>query len=206
MCGGGGGGDYAAQARADEAARQGRIREGMGRIDAAFQGFNDAFYKGRENAYTNYANPQLDQQFKTQQNNLAYNLARSGLTASSEASRNAAELQRQYNLGRSTIAGEARNQANQARQSVEQNRSELVSQLNATGDTQQAANASLSRANMLVQQPGFSPLGQIFQNTTGLLGNAAQAGMYDKDAPGLSAYGFPRSSGGKSSTSIVKTG
>ncbi len=204
MCGGGGGGDYAAQARADEAARQARIREGMGRIDQAFQGFNDAFYKTRSDAYSNYANPQLDQQFKQQQNALAYNLARNGLTASSEASRNAGELQRQYNLGRSTIAGEAQNQANQARQQVEQNRSELVSQLNATGDTQQAANSSLTRANMLTQTPGFSPLGQIFQNTTGLLGNAAQASMWDKDAPGLSAYGFSKSGGGKSS-SIVKT-
>jgi hypothetical protein len=202
MCGGGGGGDYAAQARADEAARQARIREGMGRIDQQFGGFNEAFYKNRENAYIDYANPQLDQQFKNQQNTLAYNLARNGLTASSEAARNAGELQRQFNLARSTIAGEAKNQSNQARQQVEQNRSELVNQLNATGDTQNAANASLTRANMLTQTPGFSPLGQIFQNTTGLLGNAAQAGMYDKNAPGLSAYGFPKSQGGKSSTVV----
>jgi len=204
MCGGGGGGDYAAQARADEAARQARIREGMGRIDQSFKGFDESFYKGRESAYLNYANPQLDQQFKQQQNSLAYNLARAGLTASSEAARNAGELQRQFNLARSTVAGEAKNQSNQARQQVEQNRSELVNQLNATGDTQLAANASLTRANNLAQTPGFSPLGQIFQNTTGLLGNAAQASMWDKNAPGLSAYGFPKTGGGSSST-IVKT-
>lgn len=197
MCGGGGGGGYAEQARADELARQERIRGGMTRIDNSFKGFDDAFYKSRQDAYLNYANPQLQDQYKQQQNSLAYNLARSGLTASSEAARNAGELQRQYNLGRSTIAGEAQNQSNQARQQVEQNRAELVNQLNATGDAQQAANASLTRANMLTQQPGFSPLGQIFQNTTGLLGNAAMAGMYDKNAPGLSAFGFKPS--GKSS-------
>ena len=196
MCTGGGGGDGgAAQARADEAARQARIKEGSANIDKSFGGFNDAFYNQRAKAYTDYANPQLADQYARTQQNLTYNLARQGLTASSEASRNAGELQRQYNDNRALIASRGLDAANEARQQVEQNRSELISQLNATGDPAAAASAALARAGTLSQQQSFSPLGQLFANTTGLLGNAATAGYYDRNAPGLGAFGI------KSSTS-----
>lgn len=191
MCGGGGGDDtYARLAREDELARQARIKEGMASIDKGFKGFDDAFFAKRARAYTNYATPQVVDQYGKQQENLAYNLARSGLTASSEASRNAGELQRQYNLAKSTIAGEALNQSNRARQDVESNRADLIAQLNATGDARAAANATISRANSMMQDQGFSPIGNLFQATTGLLGNAAQAGYYDRNAPGLGAYGI----------------
>lgn len=191
MCTGGGGGDGgAAQARADEAARQARIKEGVSSIDKNFAGFDQGFYANRAKAYTNFANPQLADQYARTQQNLTYNLARQGLTASSEAARNAGELQRQYNDSRAMIAAKGMDAANDARQQVEQNRSELISQLNATGDPATAANSALNRASMLAQQQSFSPLGQLFSNTTGLLGNAATAGYYDRNAPGLSAYGI----------------
>ena len=191
MCMSGGGGDGgAAQARADEAARQARIKQGIERIDKNFSGFDKGFYDNRAQAYVNFANPQLSDQYANTQRNLTYNLARQGLTASSEASRNAGELQRQYNDARAQIAAKGLDVANDARQNVEQNRSELISQLYATSDPTQAANAALNRASVLSQQQSFSPLGQLFANTTGLLGNAATAGYYDRNAPGLRAYGI----------------
>lgn len=192
MCSGGGGDGGAAQARADEQARQARIRQGNAAIEKGFSGFDDNFFAGRARAYTNFATPQLNDQYNKQRESLAYNLARSGLTASSEAARNTGELQRQYNLGRSTIAGEALNQANNSRRDVEQNRADLVSQLNSTADAGAAASNALNRANVLTSQQGFSPIGNLFQATTGLLGNAAVAGYYDKNAPGLKAYGMPQ--------------
>lgn len=201
MCSGGGDGG-AGQARADEQARQARIRQGMTNIDKSFQGFDDNFFKSRAKAYTDYANPQLNAQYSKQGDNLAYNLARSGLTASSEAARNAGELQRQYNLAQSTIAGEGINTANRARQDVEQNRAELIGQLNMTADARAAASNSLNRASVLTAEQGFSPIGNLFQATTGLLGNAAQAGYYDRNAPGLAAYGVKQP--GRNSSRVVK--
>lgn len=61
MCfGGGGGGDGgAAQARADEMARQARIKTGVGNINQKFEKFDDGFFKGRGQAYTNFATPRL---------------------------------------------------------------------------------------------------------------------------------------------------
>ena len=189
MCTGGGGGDGGAgQARADEAARQARIKEGSANIDKSFGGFNDAFYNQRAKAYTDYANPQLADQYARTQQNLTYNLARQGLTASSEAARNAGELQRQYNDNRAQIAARGIDTANEARGQVEQNRSELLAQLNATSDPAAAAASAVNRAGILSQQSSFSPLGQLFANTTGLLGNAATAGYYDRNAPGLTPY------------------
>jgi hypothetical protein len=189
MCTGGGGGDGGAgQARADEAARQARIKEGSANIDKSFGGFNDAFFGGRAKAYTDYANPQLADQYARTQQNLTYNLARQGLTASSEAARNAGELQRQYNDNRALIAAQGLDAANQARSQVEQNRSELLAQLNATSDPAAASASAVNRAGVLAQQQSFSPLGQLFANTTGLLGNAANAGYYDRNAPGLTPY------------------
>ena len=190
MCiGGGGGGDGGAgQARRDEAARQQRIKQGTASIDKSFAGFDDSFFNSRAKAYTDYANPQLADQYARTQQNLTYNLARQGLTASSEASRNAGELQRQYNDNRAQIAAQGIDAASQARNQVEQNRSELLAQLNATSDPAAAAASAVNRAGILSQQQSFSPLGQLFANTTGLLGNAATAGYYDRNAPGLSPY------------------
>lgn len=192
MCFGGGGDPdkYARLAREDEQAKQQRVREGMSAIEKGFSGFNKDFFSQRAKAYTDYANPQLQTQYAKSKENLAYNLARSGLTASSEAARNVGELQRQYNLGRSTIAGEGLNQANRARQEVEQNRAELISQLNATGDARSAASNALNRAGALTSEQGYSPIGNLFEQGTGLLGKAAQAGYYDRNAQGLGAYGI----------------
>jgi hypothetical protein len=188
MCTGGGGDGGAGQARADEAARQARIKQGTASIDKNFSGFNDGFFDSRARAYTNFANPQLADQYARTQQNLTYNLARQGLTASSEASRNAGELQRQYNDNRAQIAAQGMDAANDARNQVEQNRSELLAQLNATSDPAAAAASAVNRADVLSRQQSFSPLGQLFANTTGLLGNAATAGMYDRNAPGLNPY------------------
>lgn len=58
MCFGGGGGDGgAAQARADEQARQARIKQGVGRINEQFNQFDDSFYQGRKDAYRAFATP-----------------------------------------------------------------------------------------------------------------------------------------------------
>ena len=72
MCFGGGGGDGgAAQARADENARQARIKTGVGNINQKFDKFDDGFFKGRGQAYTNFATPQVNDQYKQVSDQLA---------------------------------------------------------------------------------------------------------------------------------------
>lgn len=204
MCGGGGA-DYGAAARADEAARQARIKEGVASINQTFSKFDDSFYQNRADAFRANAMPQLNDQATKANSQLAFNLARAGLTDSSEKTKNVAELSRQNKIAASAIEGQAMDFANQARQQTEQNRTELVGMLNATGDQTAAANGALSRANILSQTPGFTPLGQLFSATTNLLGGASQAGQYQGN-PGLKAYGFNRSTmGGSGNEKVVKT-
>ncbi|CAB4149767.1 hypothetical protein UFOVP543_27 [uncultured Caudovirales phage] len=208
MCSGGGSDSYARQSREDEMARQERIKTGTADVNKKFEGFNDSFYGQRQQDYKNYAEPQLREQLKGENSNLAYNLARSGMTDSSERSRNEGELQRQFSQGKADIASAALDQSNQARQRTEQNRSELLGQLNATGDAASVGSQAINRAGMLSSQQAFSPLGHMFTATTGLLGNAATAGYYDRNAPGINAYKnlFGGGSGGSSGSSrTVKT-
>jgi len=207
MCSGGGSDNYAAQARADETARQERIKTGTADVNKKFEGFNDAFYGQRQQEYKNYAEPQLRDQLKGESSSLAYNLARSGLTDSSERSRNEGELQRQFSAGKAEIANAALDQSNQARQRTEQNRSELLAQLNATGDASSIGSQAINRAGLLASQQSFSPIGHMFSATTGLLGNAARAGYYDKSAPGMNAYTglFRGNSNNSGASRTVKT-
>jgi hypothetical protein len=180
---------YAALARQDEQARQARITSGIGSVEKAFKGI-EPMLAARGQAYADFANPQLEQQFTKQNENLNYALARKGLTSSSEAARGAGDLQNQYNMGRAAIAGESMNQTNAARTQAEQNKSDLIAQLNATGDARLAASSAVNRAGMLANAPGFSPIGNLFQQGTGLLSSAAQAGYYDPNAKGLGMYGI----------------
>lgn len=191
MCFTSSGPDYGAMARADEEARQARIKQGMASIDNTFKQFNSDFYDRRKQAVLDSTMPQLNDQMTKTKEQLQYNLARSGLTDSSVRSANEAEVNRQMDINKAAVAGQAQDYANQARTQVEQNRSDLIGQLNATGDAQAAAQGALSRASIASAQPSISPLGMMFQNTTGLLGQASQAGAYNRQAPGLQAYGLP---------------
>lgn len=188
MCSGGGGDGGAGQARADEAARQARIKQGQTEIDNQFSRFDDAFYKGRQDAYTNFAMPQVNDQYKQNSNQLAFSLARNGLSASSEAARQGGILQRDNAIARQTVSDSAIAEGQKSRQAVEDNRNNLINQLQATSDPTMAANNALRQAGILSQQANnFSPIGQLFQNTAGVLTAANQAGYYG-GGPGLNAY------------------
>jgi hypothetical protein len=188
MCGGGDSGAYAAQARADENARQERVQSGMGRINQTFSGFNDNFFNKRKEEFMKSMNPQAVKQYQQANENLAYSLARKGLTDSSERSKSEGILQEQMKNARYDIAEKASNMANQQRQGMEENKSSLIGQLNATGDANTAAARSANAANNLANQQSYSMLGNMFANTAGLVSDARTAGYYDSKSQGAQPY------------------
>jgi hypothetical protein len=165
----------AAAARADEAARQARIRAGTKSIDDLFgQQFNDDFYNKRKTDYLNYATPQLDQQFGDAQKQLTFDLARSGTLNSSIRADKSADLQRNYDTNARQIGDQALSMSNDSRNSVEDARAGLISSLNVSGDNQQAVNSALTRSQALSQPQAYSALGPMFANfTSGLSTQAA---------------------------------
>jgi hypothetical protein len=168
MGGGGKGGSRGADAqRAEEAARQARIRQGTEAIDKTFGQFGDSFYDQRRDAALNYFNPQFDQQYGDAKKALAYSLDSKGTTNSSIRAEKEAELQRAYDQNRRDVADKALSYSSQAR-------GDLVRTLNASGDADAAANNAVSRAQMLSQPDSYNPLGQLFSTFVAGLGQQAQ--------------------------------
>ena len=188
MCFGGGGGDGgAAQARADEIARQARIKKGVGNIDESFKRFDDGFFSGRKDAYRNFVTPQVNDQYKQVGDQLAYSLARTGLGQSSESARQQGVLMRDNAAARQSIAEGATSEATKARQAIEDQRNSLISQVNMTSDAEMAGQNALRAAGILEQQQAFNPIANLFANTTGLLSAAQNAGYYS-GGPGLDPF------------------
>jgi hypothetical protein len=188
MCFGGGGGDGgAAQARADEMARQARVKEGTSRINKEFGRFDDSFYNDRANAYRGFVTPQVNDQYRQVGNQLAYSLARSGLDQSSESARQQGILMRDNAAARQAIAEGALSEIQKSRQAVEEQRNNLISQVNMTSDAGLAGQNALRQAGILAMQNQFSPLGNLFQNTTGVLAAANNAGAYS-GGPGIRPF------------------
>ena len=170
-----GGGGEAAKARADEQARQQRIRKGTERVNSIFGQFDDGFFDKQRDAYVNYATPQLDDQRADANKELIFAMDRGGQLDGSARASLAGELQKKYNLQRQKIQDDALNYGTQARNNVEDARAGLIATLNATGDAQGAVNSALTRASALSQPAAYSPLANLFADFTGTLGTQAAA-------------------------------
>lgn len=163
MCFSSGGESKIAKAsRAEEVARQDRIRQGMGSIASTFGGFDDAFFAKRASDYSAYATPELDRQAAAQKRDLVYALARTGNLDSSAAIDKNAELNTEHNQRRIEVANQGLDSANQLRDQVERTRGNVVAELNATGDSSGAASSALRAVQSASQPAGFSPLGNMF--------------------------------------------
>ena len=132
------------------------------------------FFQNIENAFVDYARPQVDNQFNDAREQLTYALARNGTLDSSVRGENTADLQRDYDLQLQNVRDQARGYATEARNNVERARADLITNLQVTGDATGAANAALNRASALATPPSYSPLGQLFTDfTAGLAQQAA---------------------------------
>lgn len=169
MCMGGGDGGAASAARHAEEARQARIQQGTQQINEQFAGFNDGFYDQRKQAYLDYANPQFERQFQDAEGKLVSQLARAGLLNSSVAAQRLNRLRQERDQARDSILSQAMQVANDARRDVESQRSGLIQTLTATADPSASAASAANAAQLLASRPQFSPLGQIFADSTALL-------------------------------------
>lgn len=195
------------QARFDEDARQQKIRDGTARVGNIFENnFNDDFYKGRRDAFTNFATPQLEDQYGDAQKQLTYSLARSGTLDSSIRGEKVGELQKLFDTNKQDIADKAVANETEARNNVEGARTDLIQTLSATGDAEGAANSALSRATALSQPAAFNPLSQLFAGFTSTLGQ--QAAQEKAEALSGGAYKAKYNTGlfGTPSSSVKVTG
>lgn len=192
MClGGGGGDDGSAEARQREQQREARIRQGMFAIDNNFKAFDDNFFNKRRDDYVAYATPQLNEQYDDALTRLTAALSRSGALQSSEGIKRQGKLARDFQLQRQGLVDKGTELATSARGDLENARSSLVTDLYATADPAAAAAGAQARAKIASQAPGYTPLGQLFQDITAGFADWAEARAYNKafasTAPGASA-------------------
>ncbi len=190
MCFGDGGAgamrDEASRQRAEEEARQGRIRAGRKKIDDTFSSFDDEFYDKRRQSYLDYANPQLDDQYKKAVSELTLALARNSLSNSSVAARRRADLQKQQGIQARAVADKAREYETGTRRAVDMAKSDLQSQNMSLADPTLIAQNAANRAIALTDLPAYSPLGALFANATAGLATQMDLERRDKNRYNLS--------------------
>lgn len=163
--------------RREEALRQQRIDAGMEGVEGAFSGFDDDFFNQRANAYSEFATPQLQDQFEDSRKNLVFALSRGGKLDSSTAASKFGDLNEQLTMGQQDIANKGLDFASTARSGVEDARANIISQLFATEDPDAAVSAANNRAAALTAPPAFSAPGNYFQNiSAGLASSLGGAG------------------------------
>jgi hypothetical protein len=175
----------------------------MNEISNAFSGFDDNFYNQRAKAYTDYANPQLEDQYAEAKKALVYALSRSGNLGSSVAADRNADLLKSYNANKQAIEQKGLSYANQLKSDVNSNRSNLVNELNNTANPSAAAQSAASQASLLSASPAFDALGQLFTNATAGLANSASNAS--NNYSGLSPLLFNSSGSNNSGSTIVRT-
>jgi len=174
-----------------EIMRQHDVDLGRIGIDKAFTSFDDDYYKGYQDDYAGFYNPQLDRQFGEVVDKTTSALAGRGMLESSVGANTYADLGRQQTEARTNIANEAVDASNKLRGTVENSKSSLYS-LNEASANPQAVNAqAIGQASALVAPPTYDPLGQVFASALGSLSNYQSA---RQNSP-TKTYSSPYSSG-----------
>ena len=202
MCGGGGSAKRAAaQQRADEEARQARIAQGRQSIDDTFNStYNDDFFNNIGKTYTDYYNPQVDQQYEDAKKKLTFNLGRQGILGSTEAGDQFKKLEDKYGQERQNIANNALQAGQTARGNVEQQRNQLYSINNSTADPAAAAASAQNALKNITTQPSLTSLGNLFAE---FLNNASAPAASVAAAQNTSLPGFNFSNTGGNAVRVV---
>lgn len=165
----------AAEARQREAQRQKRLSQGRDSIEGAFSTFDDPYYDARSKAYTEFALPQLEEQFGKQKQKLVFALSRGGNLNSSVAANKNRELQDEYQRNREMVLSRGQQYGTDARRDVADSRARLLSILSSTEDPTTVANEATRQAALLREQPSFDPLGNLFTDIAGTIDKVQKA-------------------------------
>ena len=192
----------AAQEAADRTTMQEQFgelaKQGLYAGTEQVQGFDPNYFNKAYQAQLDYALPQVDKQYADAQKQLAFALARQGISASSQAGQLQSELQGQRNLALQGEQDKATQVRSRQQQAVEDERAELTRLLQQTGDVQSTMNMAAARRNMLQAAPAMETVGPLFQNATGALADMiVSPAMRGGLQPGGGGYSRPSRGSGK---------
>lgn len=174
---GGGSSNAGDQLRAQQQQQQALTDQSVGKINQAFAGFTPSFYQGISNAYTNWAEPQLQQQYQQTQNQLGFKLANQGLGGKGTSQKQDMfnQLGQAQTQSQQQIAQQANQQSQNLQQQVAQEQAQLMGQAQTATDPSAVGQAATAAASGFSAPSSFQPLGQMFGNFSNLyLGNQSQ--------------------------------
>lgn len=162
-------------AEKQERERAQKLTLGKAYIDDAFKVFTPQFFAQRQKDYLASTLPQLGKQYRQQQNQLGFSLARRGLGTSSQALAASRGLQDTLAENQRQLANNALGLSNNLQTNVAAQRNNLYGTLAATLDPDMAATAALGQAQALTAPSPIVPIGQMFadwsQNYLGRMRN-----------------------------------
>lgn len=156
-------------------------------------GFTPQFYQGVQDAYVNYANPQLTQQYQQTNKNLGYQLANQGLTQSSAADTAQGSLNQALAQQQRGIANQGIQNAQQLQSQVGQEQNTLTNQLIASSNPGATSQQALNVASQFSAPSAFAPVGNFFNTWSQLYGANSLANSYASlTNPALNPYLNPQ--------------
>lgn len=156
--------DYAGQAAAQEQQRQNQISTGTASINNAFSGFTPDFFKGVQQSYTDYATPQLAQQYQNTKNQIGFGLANRGSTKSGAANTAWNDLGQSMATAKQNVVDTGINQANTLQSNINSAKQSEINTLQQTADPAGAAASATSTAAGFATPSTFQPLADQFTN------------------------------------------
>lgn len=163
----------------------------------SYQGFSPNFFNQRANAYTNFALPQLGQQYDQANRALQYGFANQGLNRSTAQQQAQSNLDTTFGTAKQNIVDTGTQQAQGLQQQIEQARENALSQLYQSANPAQAQQTALNTAQQFTAPSVYAPLGNAFSsilsqyalnqayNNTPQLGYMAPATNFNANAGAL---------------------
>lgn len=196
--------NYADQAAQQEARRQAAIKKGTTDIDNAFAGFTPDFYKKREQAYQDFAMPELGKQYDQTKSQIGFNLANRGLTTSGAANRQWGELAKTMTSAKQNVVDSGISQAQMLQQQVEASKNQQLANLYQSADPSNAGSQAVASAASFARPSTFPALASQFN---GLLNQYYTSQLINSFKP-MSYVASPNDKGSSVSwpTTISTTG
>src|SRR5436189_4790667 len=202
MWGDGGAGKEAKRARAEEEARQGRIKAGTRRVRESFgKQFDDNYYSKLLKDYTGAYDTDIQTQYKDAYQAMQASLLRSGLFDSSEAARREKMATAALDKAKAGVTQQGLAAQNQRKQDVAYSENSVLSQLANTADSD-AAFANASARNRDNTAPLVTPMrGQVFTDLSA--GLATQADLERQGQARYNVFGrIPGWSSGRYTSNV----
>lgn len=136
-------------------------------IDSAFSQFNDPYYAGLAKKYSDFYNPQIDEQYGQALDAKTGDLAERGMLKSTVGANTLALLSKTSADKKAEIANSAQDFANQSRGSVQAAKDSLYGMNLAASDPSQIASQATGSATALAGASATSPtpaLGDVFSS------------------------------------------